>query len=51
MSWNTFRLWLKDPLFYMHIAGIGGLCGLFYLYNLERVPVSLTRTHNPLGKG
>ncbi|KAK3056645.1 metalloendopeptidase [Extremus antarcticus] len=39
-SWNALRLWFKDPLFYFHIAGIGGLWGLYYVYNLDRVPIT-----------
>ena len=39
MGWNTVRLWFWSPLFYYNLAGIGLLCGGFYLYHLERVPV------------
>src|ERR1700761_9804828 len=38
-SWNTLRLWMWSPMFYFNLAGICGLCGLFYAYHLERVPV------------
>ena len=38
-SWNTISLWFWSPLFYYNVAGIGILCGGFYLYHLERVPV------------
>lgn len=38
-SWNTLRVWVQEPLFYYNVAGITLLCGLFYAYYLERVPV------------
>lgn len=39
VAWNTLRLWIRTPLFYYHIAGIGVFSGLFYVLHLERVPV------------
>lgn len=39
-SWNTVRLWFREPFFYFNLAAIAATCGLYYLYNREQVPVS-----------
>lgn len=35
-----FRRWAQRPTFYYEVAGLAGVCGMWYVYNLETVPVS-----------
>ena len=39
-SKSLFQAWARSPYFYHQLGGIGALCGGFYIYNLEEVPVS-----------
>lgn len=43
---SLLRRWAARPTFYYEVGGIGGLCGGYYIYNLERVPVSGRRRFN-----
>lgn len=38
---GLMRRWAARPTFYYEAGGLAGLCGGFYVYNLEVVPVSL----------
>lgn len=38
---NIFVRWARRPTFYYEVGLIGGAGGLFYVYNLEQVPVNL----------
>jgi hypothetical protein len=38
---GLFRRWAARPTFYYEAGGLASLCGGFYAYNLEVVPVSL----------
>jgi hypothetical protein len=38
---GLFRRWAARPTFYYEAGGVASLCGGFYAYNLEVVPVSL----------
>ena len=37
---GLLKRWAARPTFYYEASGIAGLCGGFYVYNLEVVPVS-----------
>ncbi|KXL49521.1 hypothetical protein M433DRAFT_115095 [Acidomyces richmondensis BFW] len=37
---NVFKRWAARPTFYYEIAGVTGIFALFYVSNLEKVPVS-----------
>jgi metalloendopeptidase OMA1, mitochondrial len=43
---NFFHRWSQRPTFYYEVAGLGGVVGGFYIYNLETVPVSGRRRFN-----
>ncbi|KAF2481701.1 peptidase family M48-domain-containing protein [Neohortaea acidophila] len=43
---SLLRRWAARPTFYYEVGGIGGVCGGYYIYNLERVPVSGRRRFN-----
>jgi hypothetical protein len=43
---NYFQRWARSPTFYYQIAGLSGAVGVFYVYNLEQVPVSGRRRFN-----
>lgn len=38
-SWNALRIWIRNPMFPYHLAGIGLFSSVLYLYYLERAPV------------
>jgi predicted Zn-dependent protease len=40
------RAWANRPTFYYELGGLGGVCGGFYIYNLEPVAVSGRRRFN-----
>lgn len=40
------RRWAASPTFYYQVAGLSGLTGVFYVYNLEEVPISGRRRFN-----
>jgi metalloendopeptidase OMA1, mitochondrial len=42
----AFQRWSARPTFYYEVAGVGGVVGGFYMYNLETVPVSGRRRFN-----
>lgn len=41
-----FRYWAQRPTFYYEVAGLGGACGIWYIYNLETVAVSGRKRFN-----
>lgn len=41
-----FRRWAQRPTFYYEVSGLAGVCGIYYIYNLETVPVSGRRRFN-----
>jgi len=43
---NFLHRWSQRPTFYYEVAGLGGVVGGFYIYNLETVPVSGRRRFN-----
>jgi hypothetical protein len=43
---NFLHRWSQRPTFYYEVAGLGGVIGGFYIYNLETVPVSGRRRFN-----
>lgn len=43
---NIFLRWAAQPTFYYQLAGIGGVCGGYYVFNLEEVPVSGRKRFN-----
>lgn len=43
---GLMRRWAARPTFYYEAGGLAGLCGGFYVYNLEVVPVSLDHKCN-----
>ena len=46
---NFVHRWSQRPTFYYEVAGLGGVIGGFYIYNLETVPVSGRRRFNIIG--
>ncbi|KAF3906559.1 hypothetical protein ABW20_dc0107914 [Dactylellina cionopaga] len=44
--WKALSRWSSRPTFYLELAGLGGLSGGFYVYNIEEVPVSGRRRFN-----
>lgn len=45
-----FRRWAQRPTFYYEVSGLAGVCGVWYIYNLETVPVSGRRRFNCLSQ-
>ncbi|KAI9700157.1 MAG: hypothetical protein M1820_006939 [Bogoriella megaspora] len=45
-SQQLFQQWAARPTFYYEVAGIGGVVGGFYMWNLEEVPISGRRRFN-----
>lgn len=43
---NLFRRWASRPSFYYEVGALGGAVGVFYIANLETVPVSGRRRFN-----
>ena len=43
---NILYRWSQRPTFYYEVAGLSGVIGGFYVYNLETVPVSGRRRFN-----
>ena len=45
-----FQKWAQRPTFYYEVGALGGACGIWYIYNLETVPVSGRRRFNAINE-